>query len=350
MKIIIASTVVPFVEGGGTFIVDWLELKLKEYGHQAEAIKIPFTSDYTKMISQMLALRLYHLEDACDRLICIRMPSYMIKHPDKYLWFIHHYREMYDLWKTSMDYLPKDDQTLAIREYVMRADTCAFSEAKKIYTNSKIVSKRLKTFNNIESVPLYPPIFDPKQFYCEGYGDYICYASRFCEPKRQHLALEAMKYTKTDVKLEIIGKSDDDAYFEKLVSFIKRNKLEDKARIENRWVSEQEKTGRLAGCLAVLYIPFDEDSYGYPSLEAHHSSKAVISCTDSGGTDELIVNGQNGFLIPPDPKELAAVFDRLYLDRRLAEKMGQAGLARLSELNINWDAVVNSFTGKGAAE
>ena len=101
MRIVIASTIVPFIQGGSTFIVDWLEIKLREYGHTVDVVNIPFSSDYTRYLEQCIALRLYHLDDSCDRLICIRMPSYLLKHPEKYLWFIHHYREAYDLWGTE---------------------------------------------------------------------------------------------------------------------------------------------------------------------------------------------------------------------------------------------------------
>ena len=41
-------------------------------------------------------------------------------------------------------------------------------------------------------------------------------------------------------------------------------------------------------CLAVAYIPYDEDSYGYVTLEACLAKKAVITCTDSGGIDALV--------------------------------------------------------------
>jgi hypothetical protein len=41
MKIVIASSIVPFY-GGGSFIVDWLEQKLLEYGHQVERFCLPF--------------------------------------------------------------------------------------------------------------------------------------------------------------------------------------------------------------------------------------------------------------------------------------------------------------------
>lgn len=343
MKIIIASTIVPFISGGGTFIVDWLEQKLNEYGHQADVVKIPFIHDYHTVMSQMLALRMYHLEDVCDRLIAIRTPSYLLKHPDKYLWFIHHYREMYDLWGTEYEQFPRNEETLAIREYVKRADDLAFKESRKIYTNSQVVSDRLKLYNNIVAQPVYPPVLKPEQFYCQEYGDYIYYTSRICGHKRQWLAVEAMKYVKSDVKLVISGKTESPLEAKRINSIIAENHLEKKVTIVDSWISEEQKAKYFANCLAAIYIPFDEDSYGYPSLEAHHSQKAVISCTDSGGTDELIVNGENGFLVNPDPKKLAEIFDRLYEDKKLAEKMGVNGLKRIQDLDITWDNVIRRF-------
>lgn len=344
MRIIIASTIVPFVSGGGTMIVDWLEEKLREYGHEVDTVKIPFSSDYRYMLEQMLALRFYHLEDLCDRLIAIRMPIYLMKHPDKYLWFIHHYRFIYDLWNTPLENIPKTPEGYAIRENIMRADDLAFKEAKKIYTNSKVVSARLKKFNDIDAEVVYPPLLHPEQFYCKEYGDYIYYPSRICDPKRQLLAVQAMQYTKSNVKLLITGRSESEECLQKILRVIEEHNLQDKVIIENRWITEQEKTDYFASCLAGLYIPFDEDSYGYPSLEAHESHKLVISCKDSGGTDELIVPEYNGFLLDPNPEVLARTFDDLYLHRDKAQKMGDSAKEQLNKLKINWDNVIRRFT------
>ncbi len=344
MKIIVASTMIPFINGGGVIIVDSLVDKLNEYGYEAQALKLPFTSNYKLMMEQMLALRLYHLEDYCDRLIPIRMPSYLLQHPQKYLWFIHHYREMYDLWDSDLMGIPKNAETRAIREYVVRADEKAFAEAKKIYTNSREVSKRLLKFNNITAEPVYPPLWHPETFYCNKYGDYIYYPSRINHHKRQLLAVQAMKYVKTDVKLVISGKTENDLVKRAIQKEIRNNSLEKKVTVIDRWITEEEKAELMANCLAAAYIPFKEDSYGYPSLEAHHSCKAVISCTDSGGTDELIVPGYNGYLTEPAPEKLAEVFDELYLDKKKAEEMGKNGGEHLFELNISWDYVIRRFT------
>src|SRR5437588_11104118 len=98
MKVLIASTIVPFIEGGGTYIVDWLAEKVREYGHQVDVFKIPFHGDPNCMVEQMLALRLLGFRCYGDRLIAIRTPIYMLDHPNKVLWFIHHFRMAYDLW------------------------------------------------------------------------------------------------------------------------------------------------------------------------------------------------------------------------------------------------------------
>jgi glycosyltransferase involved in cell wall biosynthesis len=127
-------------------------------------------------------------------------------------------------------------------------------------------------------------------------------------------------------------------------SIIKKYNLQNKVIIDDRWISEKEKADYFADCLCGLYIPFDEDSYGYTSLEAHHSQKGIITCTDSGGTDELIIDGFNGSIIPPEPTALAQQFDKLYSDRKLAEEFGKNGLERISQLKINWDNVVGRFT------
>ena len=85
MKIVIASSFVPFVYGGGRFIVDWLEQKLIEYGHQVERFYLPFVDRPDDLLDQILAFRLIDVSASCDRLIAIRPPAHVIPHPNKVL-------------------------------------------------------------------------------------------------------------------------------------------------------------------------------------------------------------------------------------------------------------------------
>ncbi len=340
MKVVVASTVVPFVEGGGTFIVDWLGVMLRRHGHEVDTLKLPFRPGTRVVMEQMLALRLMDVGEQADRLICIRPPAHVLRHPNKVLWFIHHHRQVYDLWDTP--YSDVSD-TAGGRRYahaIIRADEVAFAEARAIFTNSRVVGDRLKRFNNVRSEVVYPPILDPERFRCDDYGDYILYVSRVARHKRQDLAVEAMRHTRTPVKLIVAGPADDDSYAAALHEQIERLGLGDRVRLDNTWMTEEEKVDLLAGCLAAIYIPVDEDSYGYPSLEAHHALKAVITTTDAGGTGELIVDGDNGLVVPPEPKAIAAAMDRLHADRALARRMGEAGPRAIERLGITWDRVL----------
>jgi len=101
MRIVIATSVAPFVDGGSTCIVESLGSELKARSHDVEILRFPFSEDYAEVLHQLLALRLFDLSQDCDRLITIRTPSHLLKHPNKIAWFIHHYRGAYDLWGTK---------------------------------------------------------------------------------------------------------------------------------------------------------------------------------------------------------------------------------------------------------
>jgi glycosyltransferase involved in cell wall biosynthesis len=300
------------------------------------------------MMDQMLALRLLDISQSADRLITIRTPSYLLRHPNKVLWFIHHHRTAYDLWGTKYQEFPNTLEGLRYRDAIYSADNVAFREARRIFTNSRVVSGRLKRFNGIDSEILYPPLMQPERYRTNSYGDYILYVSRLVSHKRQDLAVKAMRYTKTPVRLVVAGSPDTgpgDPYLAELLTFVRQHDLEKRVTVRHNWISEEDKIGLFADCLASIYTPLDEDSYGYSSLESHHARKAVITTTDSGGPPELIRDGENGFIVAPEPEAIARVMDRLYNDRALAQRMGEAGLRRISELGITWDNTIARLLG-----
>jgi len=342
-KIIIASSCVPFVYGGGRFIVEWLEQKLIEHGHQVEHFFLPFVDRPDILLDQIFAFRLIDLSDCCDLLIALRPPAHVLPHPNKVLWFIHHIRSLYDLWNSSYAMVPDDPGGRALRKAVMDLDTKTIQEAQRVFTNSKVVGERLRHFNGIASRVLYPPVFAPERFRNDGYGDEIVMICRIEAHKRQWLLVEAMRYVETEVKLRLCGTSMSSTELDKIHNAIAEYQLGSKIIFEDRWISEQEKVERLAPALAVAYLPEDEDSYGYCSLEAAHACKAVLTTTDSGGVLELIDDGINGLIVPPDPRALAEAMDRFYVHRVKSKRMGIANQQKLSELGVNWSTVVNAL-------
>jgi glycosyltransferase involved in cell wall biosynthesis len=342
MRVIVASTVVPFVSGGYTVIVDSLADNLRKRGHDVEVLLFPFSSSHTDLMEQMLAFRLLDLSRHGDRLITVRFPSYLLRHPNKAVWFIHHHRGAYDLWGTEYQDIPGTPEGVAIRDSVRSADAAGLAECRRVFSNSQVVAGRLKQYNGVAAEVLYPPLPNAERYSCAGYGDFVLYLGRLVHHKRQWLALEAMRHVQSGVRLVIAGKADPDAmpYVADLYEFVRRHKLQDRVTILSDWVDEKRKIELFSQCLAAAYFPVDEDSYGYPSLEAHHSRKAVLTTTDSGGTLELIRDGENGFVSDPSPQAIAGAMDRLYLDRPLSRKMGEAGETRLDELGISWEHVI----------
>jgi glycosyltransferase involved in cell wall biosynthesis len=341
-KIVIASTIHPFVDGGATYIVDWLEHTLNHRGHQVEVYRFPFSDHPADILEQLMCLRLIDLSEHGERLITIRPPAHLIKHPRKVSWFIHHYRSAYDLWGTKYQSIPSTPEGQTLRKAILSADNAGLRETAKLFCNSRVVQQRLKEFNHLDAEVLYPPLLNPQQFHCGGYGDYLLYFSRLTHHKRQWLAIESMRHTKTPVRLVIAGEPDPTCgpYVDDLQRMIDSYDLHERVVLLPRWVPQQEKIELMSECLAAVYLPFDEDSYGYPSLEAHAAGKAVLTTTDSGGTNELIVQGQNGFITPPDPQLIAEGMDFLYTNRKKAKEMGEAGVQRIKELGIDWDHVV----------
>jgi len=350
MKIALVSSMIPFVNGGSRNIVNWVAPELRNAGHQVETIWLPFDDSAEQAVSQMSIYRLLCLEDTCDRIITFRPPAHVIQHPNKIIWFIHHLRVFFDLWDTPYRSFPDTRRWRSVRDAIRAADTQGLREAAAVFSNSRIVADRIRRFNGVESQVLYPPILNPERFCGETWGDELAFICRVEHHKRQHLAIEAIKYAKSGVRLRICGVSADPSYVKSLQKMIRCEGLENRVTLDNRWISETEKVSILAHALASVYLPFDEDSYGYPTLEAAHSSKATITTEDAGGVTEFVVNSETGLVAPPDPQALGAIFDRLWSEKKLAKRLGEAARARIDDLEINWPRVVDALTAPYGAE
>jgi len=345
VRVLIASTFVPFIEGGGRMIVRDLVRAVSDRGHEVDTIEIPFVSVWDQMLEQMLAIRLMDVSEEADVLIAIRTPSYLLRHPNKRLWFIHHHRGAYDLWDTPYQDIPDTPEGLGVRHAIIAADELYLRESQQIFTNSQIVADRLREFNGLEGHVLYPPLGEPERFMPAPAEDYVFYPCRITAHKRQHLVVEAAAHLASDVRVVIAGAADSPEQLDPLHETIARHGLEDRVQLIPRWISEEEKAELISRSIGVLYVPFLEDSYGYVTLEAFHAHKPVITCSDSGGTLEIIEDGVNGLITAPEPAALAAAIDRLRADQQTAAAMGERAHETLQAKGIGWDRVVNSLLG-----
>ncbi len=337
MRVGLVSSAVPLIQGGARFIVDWLHEKLVERGHEVETIYLPFADDPRTVLEQTMAFRLLRL-DAFERVITFRPPAHVVRHRCKVVWFIHHIRIFYDLWDTHYRDFPETLATAGLRETIMQADTAALREAHRLFTNSRIVGERLRRFNGLESEVLYPPVAYPEIFTEGTRGDEIVCVCRMEAHKRQHLLIQAMRHVRSGVRLRLCGVASAASYLDELRTLAAP--LGARVTIESRLITEEEKAAALASSLAAAYVPYDEDSYGYPTIEAAHARRATVTVADAGGVAEFVQDGVNGLVTVPEPEAVAAAFDHLFLDRALAASLGAAAEATIAARGIAWDQVI----------
>ena len=348
VRVVIATTFLPFHEGGADKIVDDLGRELTRRGIQTDTVRLPLHPAWPAVPDQTLGLRLLDLAESSgeriDRLITVRTPAYALRHPNKVAWFIHHHREAYDLWGTRWGGMPDTDKGRRYRDMMRRSDDQYLRECRKVFTNSRIVADRLKKFNRLDAdAVLYPPLPQDHSFRPGEFGDYFFYPSRITSIKRQELAIEAMKHARPGFRLVIAGQAQTDTEFDRLTERVRREGLVGRVEFTG-WVSEERKAELMAGCCGVLYLAYLEDSYGYVTLEAFHSGKPVVTLTDSGGSLEVIEDGVNGLIAKPEPRALADAMNRLWADRDLTRRLGDDALRTPARHRIHWDHVIEKLT------
>lgn len=339
MKIAIVTTVSPFVFGGAEFVVNDMIQKLSSReGIEVCHFTIPFPVDFSgELIKFTLAVQSLRLDDY-DMLIAFKYPAYCIPHHNKVVWLFHQFRQVYELWGTPFGFKPTADN-LVLKDFVKETDDKAFAGARKVFSLSQEVANRLKSHNGFSTEIIYAPLKDDDMYTQGEYGDYIFYPSRISSVKRQHLAIEAMAYTSTPVKLKIAGKCAEQDYQKKIEGIIHSHSLKNKVELLGE-ISQKDKFNFFAKSLAAVFVPYKED-YGLVTLEAGHSFKPVVTTTDAGGVVELVKDNENGLVIDPDPKALAKAFDRLFLDRKLASRLGQTAHQFVRTLDLNWDKIID---------
>jgi glycosyltransferase involved in cell wall biosynthesis len=323
-----------------------LRAALLREGHEAEIVTVPFNPAVPERIAdQMLACRLLDLTEIhgtrVDRLIGLKFPAYLIPHPNKVVWVLHQHRAAYDLWDYPFEDLSGSPGAVMVREAIRRGDQL-LNEAKAVFANSRNIANRLGHFCGINATPLYHPPPHADEFFCaDRTDDYFFFPSRFSASKRQSLVLEALALTREKVKVRFAGVADSAEYGKRLRQLAAKLGVE--ARVE--WlgqISEEQKRENYARAVAVIFPPVDED-YGYITLEAMLSSKAVVTCEDSGGSLEFVSSRKTGLVTKPTAAALAEGLDELWQDRSLAVKLGRAGRESYGRLGLSWSEVVKKL-------
>jgi len=314
-----------FVRGGHMVIAENTAAALERAGLRSEVLVTP-QNRFGRQLSAYLATWLTDVGQTADGhpvdgVVSFRFPSYAVRHPHHVCWINHRMREYYDLWERFVRGLGRRGR---LKEGVRRVLFHALDRrlltrpGLRVVAQSRTIQRRLERFGGIRSELLYPPAPE-RPYRNDGYGDYVFAVSRLHPLKRLDLLVEAAaRQAKSGLRIRIAGEGEEAP---RLAERIRSLGLEDRVTLLGP-LSEARLVEEYAGCRAVYFAPWNED-YGFVTLEAFRSGKAVVTCPDAGGPAELVEHGRNGLVAAPEAGAVAEALDQLD-DRDAAEHLGVA--------------------------
>ena len=149
-------------------------------------------------------------------------------------------------------------------------------------------------------------------------------------------AFSLLKDKYSNIKLEIVGEGDEKNNLENLA---KELKLESKVYFSG--LINHEKLPEIYQGSQVFVLPSLNEGMSNTMLEALASGLPVIA-TDTGGTKELISDGENGFIVEmKSSQDIAEKLERLIKDEELRKKM--SWVSRKIAEKLNWKKVADAY-------
>lgn len=162
----------------------------------------------------------------------------------------------------------------------------------------------------------------------------LLYAGRLASDKGIETAIEAMskfvyREGKRDIRLSLAG-SGSVEYENHLRQFVTQAGLSDYVSFLG-WIPPEEMPGLLRKFDVLLLPSIWPEPFSRAVLEGMISGLVVVA-TRTGGTPEIIVDGENGLLfMPNDPEDLAMKIAQLVADPESHHRIGSAGKQTILE-------------------
>lgn len=160
-----------------------------------------------------------------------------------------------------------------------------------------------------------------------GEGPLILFGGRLSQFKGDEAAVRALAVLPEVMGARLVVAGWQDQVRPGLKRLIDQLGLADRIVITG-WLDREAMLGAYRAASVVLFPSIYPDPFGLIHLEAMALARPVVG-TKFGGTAEVVVDGETGFLVDPrDSAQTAARLGRLLADPDLADRMGQAGQKR----------------------
>lgn len=331
---ILAPTSASKITGGAERFYQGLQSALSKLVSHVELITIPSDeSTYDHILHSYEVWK--NLDLSCyDMVISTKNPTYVVTHPRHVLYLVHTPRVFYDMFK--MAFPNASSERHKQRSVIQSLDTEAIKQIRRRFTIGHEVSSRLKTYNNLSSEVIHPPL-GVDAFHQGDSAGYFFMPGRLHSWKRVDLAIRAVLSTTLPLKLIIAGSGESESELVSLASNDSRITFLGQ-------VSDDELIDLYSRALAVIFTPIRED-YGYVTLEAFKSGKPVITCADSGEPTHFVIHGKSGYVCEPNSDSISNAMVQMYNNKEKAMEMGLHGLSSVN--HISWPNVAQTLLKSG---
>jgi len=218
--------------------------------------------------------------------------------------------------------------------------------AAAVVSNSRGLMELAKETRPKQDIPVIPNGVDIEQFspgkeVSEDTVIRILVVSRLTPRKGIRFLIRAMKmlhetHPKQKIELLVAGGGDEEATLKALAE---SEGVSDQVRFLGR-VSHDELP-RVYRTADIFCLPSLNEGMSNTVLEAIASGLPVVA-TVTGGTDELVTDGENGYFVEMEsPEDLAEKLGRLVADSSTRARMGAESRARAEQMS--WHAVASRY-------
>lgn len=313
--------------GGAERFYVGLRDAIRAAGRECEIVSV--LSDESSVDSILESyLRFYDLDlSDYDAVISTKAPGYVVRHRRHVCYLQHTMRVFYDMFDVEFPWA--DDALRKQRQRIIELDTAALSSPRivKRFVIGEEVRQRMLNFNGLDAEVIQQAT--TMSAFSSGRYEYLFMPGRLHKWKRVDLAIKAMAHVNSAIELWISGTGQEEQSLRELAAGDPR------IRFLGR-VSDEQLLDLYSNALAVPFLAYRED-FGLVVIEAFHSEKPVVTCSDSGEPARMVLNNEAGFVCPPDPAAVGAAFETLSQDRSLAAALGHNGAAGVK--NLTWPAV-----------
>jgi starch synthase len=142
----------------------------------------------------------------------------------------------------------------------------------------------------------------------------ILFVGRVTFGKGLHVLLESLKYIKTETHLVIIGPPDYDVeYFLEMKNIMNAENRKGFHTITYLGALDETNIIKWYQKASLLVLPSFREASSVVSLEASSCGTPVVA-TDVGGVPEVVHDGENGILVPPNNAQRLAKAIQYFLD------------------------------------